>query len=161
MNASQIPASSKESIRVKLGKKKKEIIAKEKALADKLGEVAVAFAKEAAPAKPKFVVQKVDCGANNKAMNLGVQAFKKISPDTAIMLLSPVEDAVACMACVPKSVNKATGFSALAWIEEVLPLIGGKKGGKEMVAQTRGDTPSKTDEAIEVARAYASKTLGE
>jgi hypothetical protein len=67
-----------------------------------------------APAKPKYVIKSLDCGANNKALNLGMQALKKGSPDTAVMLFSAIDDAVVCMASVPKGVNKASGFSALA-----------------------------------------------
>ena len=69
-----------------------------------------------APTKPKFVVKSLDCGANNKALNLGIQTFKKASPDTAVMLFSAVDDAVVCMASVPKKVNKDTGLSALEYV---------------------------------------------
>ena len=114
-----------DSLRTKLGEIKKALVEQEKALADQLGKVAVAFANEVAPAKPKFVVASVDCGGNPKAMNQGIQELKKKSPATAVMLFSPVDDAVTCMAVVPKDVNKKTKFSALEWLETVIPLIGG------------------------------------
>jgi alanyl-tRNA synthetase len=47
------------------------------------------------------------------------------------------------------------------WLETVIPLIGGKSGGKELVAQTRGDAPAKTDEAVALALKYAQDKLGE
>lgn len=136
---------------------------------------------QVAPQNPKFVVQALDCGANNKALNLGVQEMKKKSPDTAVMLFSAVDDAVVCLVSVPKGVNKDSGLSAIKfvpcncaffsnsvlthvihrrWLEAVIPLIGGKSGGKDLVAQTRGDVPAKTDEAIAVAVKYVTEILG-
>ena len=69
---------------------------------------------------------------------------------TSLLSYAPLQD-----------VNKKTGFSALEWLETVIPLIGGKSGGKELVAQTRGNVPQKTEEAVELATKFAKEKLGE
>ena len=42
----------------------------------------------------------------------------------------------------------------------MIPLIGGKSGGRELVAQTRGDKPAQTDEAVALALKFVQEKLG-
>ena len=71
-----------------------------------------------------------------------------------ILFTSSGTGEISCYTFVPKPVGKAIGLSAKEWLEQVVPLIGGKAGGSPEVAQCKGDKPDAVQQAIETGLAF-------
>lgn len=154
VNASVLPSVRKEEIRKKLNAIKKKHADADKAALAKIAEIVIKRAEVLAEEKSPLIVEKVDCGASPKALNQGIQKLKKALPRTPVMFFGADEKNVSCYAFVPKAVGKSSGLSAKEWLDQVVPLIGGKSGGSAEVAQCMGDQPSKISEAITIATKF-------
>lgn len=51
------------------------------------------------------------------------------------------------------------GFGADKWVQQVVPLINGKGGGKDLAAQATGTNPQSLNKALEVATEFAKLNL--
>ncbi|XP_041375479.1 alanine--tRNA ligase, cytoplasmic-like [Gigantopelta aegis] len=108
----------------------------------------------------KFVVHEFKAGSNAKALDAAMKQYKTLSPETAAIFFSTDPDAgkILCMSCVPK--GKATnGLSAKDWVDQVVPIINGKGGGRELSAQATGSNVMGLDEAIKLATNFAQLKL--
>lgn len=74
------------------------------------------------------------------------------------MVVSVVEDKVIVSAAVPESVA-AAGFTAGAWVGEVMTAVGGRGGGKDLSAQGQVPDVAKLAQVVEAANAVAAKAL--
>lgn len=54
----------------------------------------------------------------------------------------------------------AKGLKANEWVTHVLTVLGGKGGGRELVAQGTGTQDDKVDEALKLAQDFAKLKLG-
>jgi len=108
----------------------------------------------------KFIVHEFKAGANSKALDAAMKQYKALSPQTSAMFFSVDQDAskILCMSCVPKDIAKA-GLNAKAWVDQVVPLIAGKGGGKDLSAQATGTKTDGLTEALKVAAEFASLKL--
>lgn len=52
-----------------------------------------------------------------------------------------------------------TGLNAKAWVDAVVPLIGGKGGGKDLSAQATGTHTQALHEALKLATEFAQLKL--
>ena len=51
------------------------------------------------------------------------------------------------------------GLGAKAWVDQVVPLIAGKGGGKDLSAQATGTKPEAISEALKTATEFAKMKL--
>ena len=76
------------------------------------------------------------------------------------MFIAAADDAkVLLVAMVSDDLVKGGKFLAGDWIKEVAPVVGGKGGGKDTLAQAGGKQPAKLDDALKTARDFARKKL--
>lgn len=107
----------------------------------------------------KFIVHEFKAGSNAKALDAAMKQVKALSPSMAAMFFSVDDEAnkIVCMSCVPKDVSKQMG--ANEWVSEVVPLINGKGGGKELSAQATGTNTGALHQAMEAALQFAKMKL--
>jgi len=108
-----------------------------------------------------YLVYNLQALANNKAVDGALKQVKALNPELPAIFISGDVDTnkVLAMAYCPKSAVEA-GLKANEWCGSVLPVIGGKGGGKPDNAQGSGTNVSKLQEALQVADAYAQGKLG-
>ncbi|KAL5022486.1 hypothetical protein ScPMuIL_001641 [Solemya velum] len=108
----------------------------------------------------KYIVHEFKAGSNAKALDGAMKQYKSLSPKTAAMFFSvDREDGkIICMSCVPKECA-SNGLSAKAWISEVVPIINGKGGGKDVSAQATGSNVDSLQEAMNIAATFAKLKL--
>jgi len=108
-----------------------------------------------------YLVYNLQALANNKAVDGALKQVKALNPDLPAIFISGDVDTnkVLAMAYCPKSAIEA-GLKANEWCGSVLPVIGGKGGGKPDNAQGSGANVTKLQEALKVADEYAQKKLG-
>merc|ERR1712088_607102 len=108
-----------------------------------------------------YLVYNLQALANNKAVDGALKQVKALNPDLPAIFISGDVDTnkVLAMAYCPKSAIEA-GLKANEWCGSVLPVIGGKGGGKPDNAQGSGANVTKLREALKVADEYAQKKLG-
>ncbi|KAM9816386.1 alanine--tRNA ligase, cytoplasmic-like [Syngnathus typhle] len=116
---------------------------------------------EKSPNQP-LLVMAMETGASAKALNECLKVLKANSPQTASMLFAVDPDAgkVICLCEVPQEKAKL-GLKASEWVQELCPLMDGKGGGKDMSAQAAGRNTECLQEALQMARQFASLKLGE
>ncbi|GFO25320.1 alanine--tRNA ligase, cytoplasmic-like [Plakobranchus ocellatus] len=114
---------------------------------------------EADPDKA-YTVHVFDAGSNAKALDAAMKQYKALSPRTSAMFFSVDQEAskILCMSCVPKDAHPS-GLNAKAWVDQVVPLIQGKGGGKELSAQATGTNTQALEEAVQVATDFAKLKL--
>ena len=79
---------------------------------------------------------------------------------TKIDRLIPVSILKATIFILFRLQNKATnGLSAKEWVDQVVPIINGKGGGRELSAQATGSNVQGLDEAIKLATNFAQLKL--
>eukprot|EP00045_Choanoeca_perplexa_P011911 m.127903 g.127903 ORF g.127903 m.127903 type:complete len:994 (+) comp15809_c0_seq8:1339-4320(+) len=105
-----------------------------------------------------FLVEVLNVGANPKAMGEAVKLVKAGRPETAFMFFGVEEGAVAYTCAVPKAMVEQ-GFSASEWANQVKECLGGRGGGKDLVAQGAGTDDSKVPEALKLATEFAKMKL--
>jgi alanyl-tRNA synthetase len=97
-------------------------------------------------------------GADAPALLAALDVAKSKAPETAVLLVSPDAEAgkVSIAARVPQSLI-AKGLKAGDWVKAAAQACGGSGGGKPDMAQAGGKDASKVGEAIDAAKALASK----
>lgn len=153
--------------------KKDELRSKVKKLKQKMDELdknrkaavmteVIEEAKKMIEASPnqKFVVHEFKADANAKALDAAMKQYKTLSPETAALFFTVDQSAgkIVCMSCTPKS-SIAAGLTANGWINEIVPLINGKGGGKEASAQATGTNTGALKEAMDIATKFAGLKL--
>nr|CAB3219601.1 alanine--tRNA ligase, cytoplasmic [Phallusia mammillata] len=107
-----------------------------------------------------YVVMELNAEGNTKLLNEAVKLFRIKSPKTAVMLFSinKGSDKIVCICEVPKtvSVNK---FTAKEWVNAVVPVLGGKGGGKDTSSQATGKNVQSLVEAMKIARKFVKEKL--
>ncbi|KAK7478207.1 hypothetical protein BaRGS_00030568 [Batillaria attramentaria] len=108
----------------------------------------------------KFVVHEFKAGNNAKALDAAMKQYKSLSPNTSAMFFSVDNDAnkILCMCSVPKAVA-SNGLNAKEWVDQVVGVIGGKCGGKDVSAQATGSNPGAITEAMSIAKDFANMKL--
>jgi len=107
-----------------------------------------------------FIVHEFKAGSNAKALDAAMKQYKALSPKTSAMFFSVDQDAgkILCMSCVPKETVSA-GLSAKAWVDQVVGVIAGKGGGKDLSAQATGSNPAALNDALKIATDFAQMKL--
>lgn len=107
-----------------------------------------------------FTVHVFDAGSNAKALDAAMKQYKALSPKTSAMFFSVDQEAnkILCMSCVPETAHPS-GLNAKEWVDQVVPLIQGKGGGKELSAQATGTKTDALNEAVQVATEFAKLKL--
>ena len=118
-------------------------------------------ARELIEEKPEapFVLETLDVGANPKAIGEALKLLKPGLPDTAFMFFGVEEGAVAFSCQVPKALVESKGVSAGDWVKAVNEVLGGRGGGRDLVAQGTSDNDCKVEEAKAAARKYIEDKL--
>uniref|UniRef100_A0A0K0F7G9 Alanine--tRNA ligase n=1 Tax=Strongyloides venezuelensis TaxID=75913 RepID=A0A0K0F7G9_STRVS len=105
----------------------------------------------------KFLVHVFPEGANGKVLDT---ALKQIKKPSAVMVFSINNDVRKLQViCKVEKDLVSKGFKAQDWINKVCEVIDGKGGGKDTQAQATGNRLEKLDEAVDVAKEFASLTL--
>ncbi|XP_065828762.1 alanine--tRNA ligase, cytoplasmic-like isoform X2 [Oscarella lobularis] len=159
---SVISAWRKEQLRQTLGGLKKILIDSETAAKKAAIKLAAEKAKAIAQSNQgkDFIVEIIDVGSVGKAVIEALQQLKKAAPNTAVLLFSvdSADGKVLCQSQVPQSLV-SRGLKANEWVESIAQLLGGRVGGRETTAQGSGSNVGAVDEAVEVARKFASSKL--
>ena len=97
-------------------------------------------------------------GANPAALIAAIDSARTRLSDTPILFLSPDEanSKVAIVATSPKSAI-ARGINAGEWVKVTALACGGSGGGKPDMAQAGGKDPSKINDAVAAAVAFANR----
>jgi len=108
----------------------------------------------------KYIVHEFKAGSNAKALDAAMKQYKSLSPETSAMFFSVDQEAgkILCMSCVPKATVKV-GLTAKSWVDQVVPLIAGKGGGKDLSAQATGTKTDALSEALKTATEFAKLKL--
>jgi len=109
------------------------------------------------PPGTKFVVEIFQTGNDRKVLDAAMKVLREKLPEAALLVLTKDEKTVTIMTSCPKGVSSK--LSAGDWAKEVAAVVGGKGGGKPEAGQASGNVPDKTNEAIEVAKKFASMKL--
>mmetsp|Transcript_65922 Transcript_65922/g.187258 ORF Transcript_65922/g.187258 Transcript_65922/m.187258 type:complete len:1125 (-) Transcript_65922:233-3607(-) len=127
--------------------------AAEKAAREAGDKIAAEAAKEAGD----MHVAVVSAGSidDAKALGYAMETIAKKCTDKAICLLSNSGGKLAVLAVVPKSLEGKV--SAKDWSGAVVEAVGGKGGGQDARAQGQSQDPTKLDDAVAAAKAFAAK----
>ncbi|KAK9307987.1 hypothetical protein QLX08_001892 [Tetragonisca angustula] len=107
------------------------------------------------------LVEVLQAYSNTKALDSALKKIKAVSPETSALLISVDPDAkkIFALCAVSKSaVNK--GLKANEWIQEIVPLMEGKGGGKTESAQASGTNISCVTKLLYTAKNFANSKLG-
>ncbi len=126
-----------------------------KAAAGQVVDVARAIAEQA---EGNVIVSQVE-GADGATLRTAMDVIRKTHPEMPMLLAAASEGKVALLASVPETTIKQ-GLKAGDWVRDVAKVVGGGGGGRPDMAQAGGKDPSKIDEALDVARAFAQAKLG-
>jgi len=161
VGVANIPAVRKHAMREKLGAMSKAFAEARKALRKEKAANAKTRARELIEEKPEapFVLETLDVGANPKAIGEALKLLKPGLPDTAFMFFGVEEGAVAFSCQVPKALVESKGVSAGDWVKAVNEVLGGRGGGRDLVAQGTSDNDGKVEEAKAAARKYIEDKL--
>lgn len=97
-------------------------------------------------------------GATNDGLLSAFDSLRKKSPSYAILLAAVTDDKVNFLAAVSDDLI-AKGLKAGDWIRETAKVAGGGGGGRPNMAQAGGKDPSKAQDALAVAREFATKNV--
>ena len=157
-----IRLTTKLEFRQRLVDLKKRGEEKDKASRANLMDRAIQQAKQLGEkhAGASFLIEKVDWNADIKVILQAIQYLKTVSPETAVLFVSPSDDAqrVLHIASVPEALVKK-GLKATEWAKVVSEKVGGKSGGKEILAQGQGTEVNAIDDACDIAKAFAQLKL--
>lgn len=109
---------------------------------------------------PQVIVEALEAGGLSKAIIGALKEIRESAPNSAAMIFSVdwENGAVLCHSVVPKCLV-ARGLNADEWVQAVSMVIKGKCGGKASSAEASGPCVEKLQEALFVARKYASLKL--
>ncbi|XP_395392.3 alanine--tRNA ligase, cytoplasmic isoform X1 [Apis mellifera] len=106
------------------------------------------------------LVEILQAYSNTKALDSALKKIRTISPETSALLISIDPDAkkIFALSSVSKfAINK--GLKANEWIQEIVPLMEGKGGGKSESAQASGTNISCVTKLIYTAKNFANSKL--
>ncbi|XP_061707882.1 alanine--tRNA ligase, cytoplasmic [Cydia pomonella] len=108
----------------------------------------------------EVIVAELQAQGNTKALDGALKQVKQLRPTTSAMFFSVDEDAnkIYCLAAVPKTAN-VKGLLASEWVQSVVEVIGGKGGGKAESAQASGNNPQALENAMKIAKDFATSKL--
>jgi alanyl-tRNA synthetase len=95
-------------------------------------------------------------GATDDQLRSAMDWLKKQIDTHAILLATRGEEKVTFIAAVSDDLI-ANGLKAGDWVREAAKAAGGGGGGRPQMAQAGGKDPSKLEDALKVARTFASK----
>lgn len=158
VSQAQISYWKKEELRTMLKNLKKQLDDKERAAKAMTINLVIEKAKEMCLEEkcPEIIVSELKAYNNTKALDGALKQVKQLKPNSAAMFLSVDEDSnkIFCLAAVPKTLIDR-GLLASEWIQAIVPIIGGKGGGKPESAQASGNKPEALNKAIKIARDFA------
>ncbi|KAG0615366.1 hypothetical protein M758_5G035500 [Ceratodon purpureus] len=161
-----IPAAKKAEFRARLGELQERIKKAQKAAAGSNLQTAlngaVASADVAVAENQLFCVLRIDVGLDTNAVREAVTLVMDKHKALAVMIFSVDEqkNKVLVYAGVPDSAAKR-GLVVLDWLRASLAPINGKGGGgKNGLAQGQGGNAAGIDEALTVAKTFATKVFG-
>jgi alanyl-tRNA synthetase len=105
----------------------------------------------------KLVVGAID-GASDDQLRSAIDSLKKKAGSYAVMLASAGDGKVSFIAAVSDDLI-AKGLKAGDWVRETAKVAGGGGGGRPQMAQAGGKEPAKVGEALQVARAFATRAI--
>jgi alanyl-tRNA synthetase len=97
-------------------------------------------------------------GATDDQLRGAIDSLKKKTGSYAVLLASANADKVSFVAAVSDDLI-AKGLKAGDWVREAAKTAGGGGGGRPQMAQAGGKDPSKLNEALEVARTFATNNV--
>ncbi|XP_053990483.1 alanine--tRNA ligase, cytoplasmic isoform X1 [Hylaeus volcanicus] len=108
-----------------------------------------------------ILVEVLQAYSNTKALDSALKKIKAVSPETSALLVSVDPDVkkIFALSAVSKSARNK-GLKANDWIQEIVPLMEGKGGGKPESAQASGTNVSCLNKVINTAKNYANLKLG-
>ncbi|XP_032529668.2 alanine--tRNA ligase, cytoplasmic [Danaus plexippus] len=158
----QIAYWKKEELRTLLKNLKKQLDDKERAAKAMTANIVIEKAKELClkDENATVIVEELKAYNNTKALDGALKQVKQMLPNTAAMFFSVDDDSnkIFCLAAVPKILNEK-GLLASEWVQSVVPVMGGKGGGKAESAQASGNSPNKLQDAIKIGRDFANSKL--
>lgn len=158
----QISYWKKDELRTMLKNLKKQLDDKDRAAKALVMSEVIEKAKNMclADKESDVIVAELKAYGNTKALDGALKQVKQLCPNTAAMFFSVDSDAnkIYCLAGVPKkAVDK--GLLASEWVQAVNKVMGGKGGGKAESAQASGDNADSLQDAIMVAKKFATSKL--
>jgi alanyl-tRNA synthetase len=108
-----------------------------------------------------LVAHRVDGAGSGDVRNLALDIRGRLPQDRAgaVVVVGADDGKVAVVAAV-NDAGRARGLSANDLVGAVGPLVGGRGGGRDDVAQGGGTDPSRIDEALAAARARVAAAVG-
>ncbi|CEF67938.1 Alanine--tRNA ligase, mitochondrial [Strongyloides ratti] len=160
INGMILPYCKKESVRETTKNIQKLLDKYNKNAQNAAAEKIVAEAKklvETIDDSTKYLVHVFPEGANGKILD---SALKQIKKPSAVMAFS-VNNEIGKIQVICKVEKNLVekGFKAQNWINKVCEVIDGKGGGKDTQAQATGNCLEKLNEAVSVAKEFASISL--
>ncbi len=153
-----IPMVDRAKLRAGLEELHKRIKQQQKKVAaESAGQVVDQARAIADEAEGEVVVASID-GADGQTIRQAMDVIRKKRPEAAMLLGSVSDGKVAFLAAVPQALIDR-GLKAGDWVREVARVAGGGGGGKPDMAQAGGKDPSKLEEALDKARAFAADQL--
>lgn len=162
ISQAQISYWKKDELRTLLKNFKKQLDDKERAAKAVTISQVTEKAKEICEQKKdsKVIVSELKAFGNTKALDNALKQVKQLCPSTSAMFFSIDDETnkIFCLAAVPKNaIDK--GLLASEWIQSVVPVIGGKGGGKAESGQASGSKPASLIEAMDIAEKFANVKL--
>lgn len=161
-----IPAARKNNFRGQLTSLQDRIKKAQKAAAEANLQVAIRLATETAEKSASrgdsFCVLRIDVGLDTNAIRDAITKVLDKQKDLAVMMFSVDKDTnkVLVYAGVPDAAA-SKGLVLISWLRKALEPINGKGGGgKGGLAQGQGSNAAGVEEAMNVARQFASEVLG-
>ncbi|XP_051168075.1 alanine--tRNA ligase, cytoplasmic isoform X2 [Leptopilina boulardi] len=158
-----IPCWRKDEMRDMLKSLKKSLDDKERAMKAAVANSVVEIVEQLVKLNigTPAVVEILQAYDNTKALDAALKKVKSLSPETSALFLSvdPDKKKIFALSAVPKSAI-AKGLKANEWIQSITSIMNGKGGGKPESAQASGSNISGLNEALKVAKEYASSKLG-
>jgi alanyl-tRNA synthetase len=105
----------------------------------------------------KLIISAVE-NAGDEALRSIIDSIKKRQPVFAALLAASDGTKITFVAAVSDELI-ATGLKAGDWVREAAKASGGGGGGRPQMAMAGGKDPSKLNDALDVARAFARKSL--
>ncbi|XP_022123105.2 alanine--tRNA ligase, cytoplasmic isoform X2 [Pieris rapae] len=163
ISQAQISYWKKEEMRTMLKNLKKQLDDKERASKTATINLVAEKAKEMClNEKSSVIVAELKAYGNTKALDGALKQVKQILPNTAAMFFSVDDDTnkIYCLAVVPKNLVEQ-GLLASEWVQSVVGIMNGKGGGKAESAQASGSNVSCLNDAIKVARDFATTKVSD
>ncbi|XP_076954620.1 alanine--tRNA ligase-like [Bidens hawaiensis] len=166
VETSSIPAAKKADLKAKISNLQNQVIKAKKKTAEenirKAVEAATKAAEVALSEGKAFCISHVGVGSDTAAIREAVVKVME-QKGMAVMVFTTDEQSKKALVCagVPEKSDKSNQLKVLEWLKAALkPLEGKGGGGKGGLAQGQGPDIEHVDEAIDVAKSFASLKLG-